>query len=103
MGCLSLAGLGKAVSEKLLEQVEARVRHWVETAARDALKLLRQHRHAHEAIVQALLQRETLYGHEVSELVSRALAAPDKALALQGPQDDSQFHQLPQPLEPQHD
>lgn len=73
IGCISLVGLGKAVSEKLLEQFEARVRHWVETAARDALKLLRQHRTAHEAIVEALLQRETLYGHEVTEIVARAL------------------------------
>ena len=75
IGCISLVGLGKAVSEKLLEQVEARVRHWVETAARDALKLLRQHRSAHEALVDALLQRETLYGHEVNDIVTRALSA----------------------------
>jgi ATP-dependent Zn protease len=74
VGCMSVVGLGKVLSEKLLEQVEARVRHWIETAARDALKLLRRHRGVHEAIVQALLQCETLYGHELAELVARARA-----------------------------
>jgi cell division protease FtsH len=76
LGCMSIAGLGKAVSQKLLEAVEARVRFWVESAAREALRLLRQHRDAHGAIVQALLQRETLYGHEVADMVSRALSKP---------------------------
>lgn len=85
LGCLSLAGLGKTVSERLLEQVESRVRHWVETAARDALRLLRQHRNVHESIVQALLHRETLYGHEVTDLVARALPATDGAASVLNP------------------
>lgn len=96
LGCLSLAGLGKSVSEKLLQQVEARVRHWVETAARDALRLLRQHRSAHRAIVQALLQRETLYGHELFDLVSHAMSDTDGVNSLLETN-------RPQPLEIHHD
>ena len=79
IGCLSLAGLGTAVSQRLLERVESRVRDWVDTAAHDALRLLRQHRSAHEAILQALLHQETLYGHEVTELVAHAQSSTDES------------------------
>ncbi|PJK10474.1 hypothetical protein CO610_02130 [Lysobacteraceae bacterium NML95-0200] len=68
LGCLSLPTLGNAPSESLRQQVEQRVRHWLETAAGNALSLLNQYRHLHQAIVQALLQRETLYGSEISQL-----------------------------------
>lgn len=98
IGCLSLAGLGKVVSEKLLERVETRVRYWVETAARHALKLLREHRAAHEAIVQALLQRETLYGHEVADIVARAQHLTSETAAPLAPPSTLPLH-----LETHHD
>ncbi|MDO4704760.1 MAG: AAA family ATPase [Comamonadaceae bacterium] len=82
LGSLSLPGLGTVVSERLLEQVEERVRHWVAASALEALRLLHQHQHMHEAIVKALLDRETLYGDEIAHLIARADSSPDGTSAL---------------------
>lgn len=99
-GCLSLAGLGKlAVSERLLEQAEARTRHWVERASLDAMKFLRDNSAAHEALVAALLQRETLYGHEVAEALYRANSGP---VALLSASLSDETPTAPQAQEPDH-
>lgn len=71
-GCLCLPRLGQggAPLAALHEQAARRVRQWVEQASRTALRTLQAHQHRFSALRDALLEKETLDGHEVAAVLA---------------------------------
>lgn len=57
-------------SEKTAEVVDAEIRAWLDTAHRDAVKILTQNRKTVEKLANELLRRETLTGDEIREIIS---------------------------------
>lgn len=58
----------KSVSDRTAQQVDVAVRELVENALREAVELNRRHRDGLEALVAALLEKETLDGPAVEEI-----------------------------------
>lgn len=56
-------------SEKTAEMVDAEIRSWLDTAHKDATKLLTKNRKTVEKLATELLNRETLTGEEIREIV----------------------------------
>lgn len=56
-------------SEKTAELVDSEIRAWLDAAHNDATKLLRANRAKVEELAKALLERETLTGEEIREIV----------------------------------
>ncbi len=59
----------KSFSDATAERVDAALREIVENSLRESLELCREHRHLLDAMVQALLDKETLDAPEVIELI----------------------------------
>lgn len=57
-------------SDKTAEMVDAEIRAWLDAAYKDAVKLLTKNRATVERLAQELLERETLTGEEIQEIVS---------------------------------
>ena len=57
-------------SDKTAEMVDTEIRAWLDTAYKDAVKLLTKNRATVERLAQELLERETLTGEEIQEIVS---------------------------------
>ena len=57
-------------SEKTAEMVDAEIRSWLDKAYADSVKLLTKHKKVVEKLANELLQRETLTGDEIKEIVS---------------------------------
>ncbi|MBE6459649.1 MAG: ATP-dependent zinc metalloprotease FtsH [Alphaproteobacteria bacterium] len=65
-------------SEKTAEMVDAEIRSWLDTAHKDATKLLTKNRKAVEKLANELLNRETLTGDEIREIVFGAKKSTPK-------------------------
>lgn len=73
-GPLSLAVLDRPeqAPPALLEQAWERVRCWIAESQSEALQLLRTHRASLDALLEALLAKETLDGAEIADLIERS-------------------------------
>ncbi len=60
----------ETASEKTAELVDAEIKSWLDTAYRDATKLLIKNKKTVEKLAEELLHRETLTGEEIMEIVS---------------------------------
>ena len=77
----------EAASEKTAEMVDAEIRAWTDAAYKDAVKILTKNKATVEKLANELLNRETLTGEEIMEIVSgkkatkkvTAAAKPKKA------------------------
>ncbi len=74
----------EAASEKTAEMVDAEIRAWTDAAYKDAIKILTKNRATVEKLANELLNRETLTGDEIMEIVSgkksaKKAAKPKKA------------------------
>ena len=77
----------EAASEKTAEMVDAEIRAWTDAAYKDAVKILTKNKATVEKLANELLNRETLTGDEIMEIVSgkksakkvTAAAKPKKA------------------------
>ena len=56
-------------SEKTAEAVDAEIRVWVENAYKDAKNLVSKNKSTVEKLAKALLDKETLSGEEIREIV----------------------------------
>jgi len=56
-------------SEKTAEAVDAEIRNWLETAYKDAKNLVSKNKSVVEKLAKALLEKETLSGDEIREIV----------------------------------
>lgn len=56
-------------SEKTAEMVDAEIKDWLDTAHRDATRLLTKNKKTVERLADELLRRETLTGDEIKEIV----------------------------------
>ncbi|MBQ7127854.1 MAG: ATP-dependent zinc metalloprotease FtsH [Alphaproteobacteria bacterium] len=65
-------------SEKTAEMVDAEIRFWLDTAHKDATKLLTKNRKTVEKLANELLNRETLTGDEIREIVFGAKKSTSK-------------------------
>lgn len=66
---LGTRGALENASEKTAELVDAEIRSWLDTAHKDATKLLTKNRKTVEKLANELLNRETLTGEEIREIV----------------------------------
>jgi cell division protease FtsH len=57
-------------SEKTAEMVDAEIKNWLDTAYKDAKNLIAKNKAVVEKIAKALLDKETLTGDEIREIVS---------------------------------
>jgi cell division protease FtsH len=71
-----LMGQGPNVSEETARTIDAEVRRIIDESHVEALRLLREHRGALDALAQALLARETLDEHEILEVTGLPPAPP---------------------------
>jgi cell division protease FtsH len=71
-----LMGQGPNVSEETARTIDAEVRRIIDASHVEALRLLREHRGALDALAQALLARETLDEHEILEVTGLPPAPP---------------------------
>ena len=74
----------EAASEKTAEMVDAEIRAWTDAAYKDAIKILTKNKATVEKLANELLNRETLTGDEIMEIVSgkktaKKIAKPKKA------------------------
>ncbi|MBQ7185877.1 MAG: ATP-dependent zinc metalloprotease FtsH [Alphaproteobacteria bacterium] len=60
----------ETASEKTAELVDAEIKSWLDTAYRDAVKLLTKNKKTVEKLAEELLRRETLTGEEIMEIVA---------------------------------
>lgn len=65
-------------SEKTAEMVDAEIRSWLDAAHKDATKLLTKNRKTVEKLANELLNRETLTGEEIREIVFGAKKSTPK-------------------------
>ena len=65
-------------SEKTAEMVDAEIRFWLDTAHKDATKLLTKNRKTVEKLANELLNRETLTGDEIRKIVFGAKKSTPK-------------------------
>ena len=71
----------EAASEKTAEMVDAEIRAWTDAAYKDAIKILTKNRATVEKLANELLNRETLTGDEIMEIVSGKKATAKKVVA----------------------
>ena len=57
-------------SEKTAESVDAEIRNWLEVAYKDAKQLVSKNKATVEKLAKALLDKETLSGDEIREIIS---------------------------------
>ncbi len=69
----------EAASEKTAETVDAEIKSWIDKAYADAVKILTKNKKTVEKLAQELLNRETLTGDEIMEIVSGKKAATKQA------------------------
>ena len=68
----------EAASEKTAEAVDAEIKSWMDAAYADAVKILTKNKKTVEKLANELLNRETLTGDEIMEIVSGKKAAEKK-------------------------
>lgn len=78
----------KSFSDTTAQKVDAAVRVLVETALNDAVSLIRQHRDKLEALVAALMEKETLDGREVEVIFGPIDGEPDHEAGMDHQSDD---------------
>lgn len=71
----------EAASEKTAEMVDAEIRAWTDAAYKDAVKILTKNKATVEKLANELLNRETLTGDEIMEIVSGKKATAKKVVA----------------------
>ena len=71
----------EAASEKTAEMVDAEIRAWTDAAYKDAVKILTKNNATVEKLANELLNRETLTGDEIMEIVSGKKATAKKVVA----------------------
>ena len=71
----------EAASEKTAEMVDAEIRAWTDAAYKDAIKILTKNKATVEKLANELLNRETLTGDEIMEIVSGKKATAKKVVA----------------------
>ena len=71
----------EAASEKTAEMVDAEIRAWTDVAYKDAVKILTKNKATVEKLANELLNRETLTGDEIMEIVSGKKATTKKVVA----------------------
>jgi cell division protease FtsH len=71
----------EAASEKTAEMVDAEIRAWTDAAYKDAIKILTKNKAIVEKLANELLNRETLTGDEIMEIVSGKKATAKKVAA----------------------
>ena len=69
VSALGTRGALENASEKTAEMVDAEIRSWLDAAHKDATKLLTKNRKTVEKLANELLNRETLTGEEIREIV----------------------------------
>ena len=69
VSAIGTRGALENASEKTAEMVDAEIRSWLDTAHKDATKLLTKNRKTVEKLATELLNRETLTGDEIREIV----------------------------------
>ena len=69
VGTFNTRGALENASEKTAELVDAEIRSWLDTAHNDATKILTKNKKVVEKLAQQLLERETLTGEEIREIV----------------------------------
>ena len=67
-------------SEKTAEAVDAEIRSWLETAYKDAKTLVSKNKATVEKLAKALLDKETLSGDEIREIISGKKASTKKTV-----------------------
>lgn len=67
-------------SEKTAEAVDAEIRNWLETAYKDAKNLVSKNKSVVEKLAKALLDKETLSGDEIREIVFGKKTVAKKAV-----------------------
>ena len=79
VSALGTRGALENASEKTAELVDNEIRAWLDAAHKDATKLLSKNRKTVEKLANELLNRETLTGEEIHEIVfGKAKATPNK-------------------------
>ena len=78
---IGVRGALENASEKTAELVDAEIRSWLDTAHKDATKILTKNRKTVEKLANELLERETLTGEEIREIVFGAKKASPKKTA----------------------
>ncbi len=63
--------VGRSVSEKTAEKIDAEVRRFLDEANADAKSILERHQSAVRELVEKLLERETLDASEIAEIMER--------------------------------
>jgi cell division protease FtsH len=76
LGATGPFGADKPFSEETARAIDAEIRSIIEDCHHEALELLRAHRHALDALVEALLKRETLDEQEVLAVTGLPPATP---------------------------
>ncbi|MBR0212306.1 MAG: hypothetical protein IJQ55_01745, partial [Alphaproteobacteria bacterium] len=56
-------------SEKTAEKVDEEIKHWLDTAYKDAKNLVLKNKATVDKLAKALLDKETLTGEEIREIV----------------------------------
>ncbi|MDW2958506.1 MAG: ATP-dependent zinc metalloprotease FtsH [Alphaproteobacteria bacterium] len=69
VGTFGTRGALENASEKTAELVDAEIRSWLDVAHNDATKILTKNKKMVEKLAQQLLERETLTGDEIREIV----------------------------------
>ncbi len=69
VGTFGTRGALENASEKTAEQVDAEIRSWLDVAHNDAIKILTKNKKMVEKLANELLERETLTGDEIREIV----------------------------------
>ncbi len=81
VSALGTRGALENASEKTAELVDNEIRAWLDAAHKDATKLLSKNRKTVEKLANELLNRETLTGEEIREIVfGKAKATPKKTV-----------------------
>lgn len=79
VGTFGMRGALENASEKTAEMVDAEIRSWLDAAHADATKYLTKNKATVEKLANALLERETLTGEEIREIVfGKTKKAPAK-------------------------
>ena len=82
VGTFNTRGALENASEKTAEIVDAEIRSWLDAAHADATKILAKNKKMVEKLAEQLLERETLTGEEIREIVyGKAKKSPAKKTA----------------------
>ena len=69
VGTFGVRGALENASEKTAEMVDAEIKAWMDAAHADATKILTKNKKTEEKLAQELLERETLTGDEIREII----------------------------------